>query len=167
MTDADIHRIKFYCTEQIGVEFPDAMIDQTLREIADANRYHPVRTWLKSLVWDGKPRLDTWLKDHAGAEGPDEYLAAISRKMLVAMVKRVFEPGCREIDSGIHRRKARCAKICTFGIRVTIRHIECGGDLGYVIAFTLILLFVNRLVGLLFYFFDNRKSFLGILSCRS
>lgn len=95
VTDADIHRIKFYATEQVGVEFPDAMIDQTLREIADANRYHPVRIWLKALKWDGKPRIGTWLKDHAGAEGPEGYLEAVSRKMLVAMVKRVFEPGCK------------------------------------------------------------------------
>lgn len=95
VTDADIHRIKFYCAENFGVEFNDHVIDQTLREIADANRFHPVKAWLSSLVWDGKPRLSSWLKDHAGAEGPDDYLEAVSRKMLIAMVKRVFEPGCK------------------------------------------------------------------------
>lgn len=95
VTDADIHRIRFYCAETVGIEFPDHMVNQTLMEIADTNRFHPVRSWLKSLVWDGKPRIDTWLKDHAGAEGPKEYLEAVSRKVLIAMVKRVFEPGCK------------------------------------------------------------------------
>ena len=95
VTDVDIHRIKFYCAEQVGVELPDNLINQTLMEIADDNRFHPVRNWLGSLKWDGTKRLDTWLIDHAGATGPDAYLRAVARKVLVAMVKRVYEPGCK------------------------------------------------------------------------
>jgi uncharacterized membrane protein required for colicin V production len=37
------------------------------------------------------------------------------------------------------------------------------GDIGYVVAFTLILIFVNRLVGLVFYFFDRVFEFLTII----
>ena len=95
VTDADIHRIKFYCAEQFGVEFPDTIINQTLMDVADYNRFHPVRNWLKSLKWDGVKRIDHWLVDHAGAVGPKAYLEDVSRKVLVAMVKRVFEPGCK------------------------------------------------------------------------
>lgn len=95
VTDIDIVRIKFFCAENFGVEFGDNTINQALVDIADLNRFHPVRDWLKGLSWDGKPRIDTWLKDHAGAVGPEAYLCEVSRKVLVAMVKRVFEPGCK------------------------------------------------------------------------
>lgn len=95
VSDADIHRIGFYCSERFGVEFPDNMIDKTLREIADKNRFHPVREWLRGLKWDGVQRADTWLKDFAGAAGPEPYLSDVSRKLLVAMVGRVMLPGVK------------------------------------------------------------------------
>lgn len=95
VVDHDIVRIKFFCAERFGVEFSDNVVNQSLMEIADRNRFHPVREWLEGLVWDGKDRIDTWLKDYAGADGPEPYLSDVSRKTLVAMVKRVFEPGCK------------------------------------------------------------------------
>lgn len=95
VTDMDIVRIKFYCAERFRIEFPDNLINQALLEIADVNRFHPVRDYMKGLEWDGTPRIETWLRDFAGASGPDDYLRAVSRKVLVAMVKRVFEPGCK------------------------------------------------------------------------
>lgn len=56
--------------------------------------FHPVREYFESLVWDGIPRLDTVLVDYLGAPD-DDYTRAVSRKTLVACVKRVFEPGCK------------------------------------------------------------------------
>ena len=95
VVDVDIVRIKFFCVEQFGVEFSDHTINQALIEIADKNRFHPVRDWLKTLKWDGVERIDTWLKDFAGAEAPEPYLSNVSRKLLVAMVARVFKPGIK------------------------------------------------------------------------
>ncbi len=95
VSDMDIVRIKEFCAEQYGIEFGDNTINQALMAIADLNRFHPVREWIQSLRWDGTPRIETWLRDFAGAVGPDDYLCAVSRKVLVAMVKRVFEPGCK------------------------------------------------------------------------
>lgn len=95
VVDLDIVRVKEFCAKEFGVEFGDSTIVQTLSAIADVNRYHPVRDYVRGLKWDGMPRLETWLKDFAGAHGPDKYLRAVSVKVLVAMVKRVFEPGCK------------------------------------------------------------------------
>jgi len=39
--------------------------------------------------------LALWLKDYMGATGPEPYLKAVSRKFLIAMVARVFEPGVK------------------------------------------------------------------------
>lgn len=93
--DIDIVRIKFFCVEQFGIEFGDHTINTALMQIADLNRFHPVKDWLRSLEWDGVSRIDTWLKDYAGAVGPEPYLSDVSRKLLVAMVARVFNPGVK------------------------------------------------------------------------
>jgi predicted P-loop ATPase len=95
VTDIDVDRIKDFCCQYYGIELNDRLIDQVLRIIADKNRFHPVRDWLSSLRWDGVERIDTWLKDYAEAKALEPYLADVSRKVLVAMVKRVFEPGCK------------------------------------------------------------------------
>lgn len=95
VTDIDIVRVKYYCLEQFGVEFSDHSINTALVKLADKNRYHPVRNWLRSLEWDGESRIDTWLKDYAGAVGPEPYLSDVSRKLLVAMVARVMKPGTK------------------------------------------------------------------------
>ncbi len=58
------------------------------------NTYHPIRDYLGALDWDGVPRVDTWLRTHLGAD--DTPLnRAIGRKMLVAAVRRVRQPGSK------------------------------------------------------------------------
>lgn len=57
--------------------------------------FDPLKDYVKGLVWDGTPRLSTWLEDYAGAVGPKEYLEAVSRKILMAMVARAVEPGVK------------------------------------------------------------------------
>jgi hypothetical protein len=56
--------------------------------------FDPVRDYVDGLEWDGVKRLDTWLVRYCKAE--DTPLnKAIGRKMLVAGVRRVREPGCK------------------------------------------------------------------------
>jgi predicted P-loop ATPase len=57
-------------------------------------RFHPVREWLKGLHWDGVQRVDTWLSTFLGAE-KTPYTIGIGRMFLIAMVARVFKPGCK------------------------------------------------------------------------
>ena len=54
----------------------------------------PVREHLNALVWDQKPRIARWLIDYAGA-ADTEYVRAVSRKALIAAVRRARQPGCR------------------------------------------------------------------------
>jgi predicted P-loop ATPase len=70
-------------------------INNAITIIAERNRFHPVREYLDELAWDGKPRLDTWLKRHLSASGPKEYLQVLSRKVLIAMVARIYDPGIK------------------------------------------------------------------------
>lgn len=61
---------------------------------AFSNKYHPVLDYLKPLVWDGIPRVDTWLIQSAGAADTD-YVRAVSAIVLLAAVRRVTHPGCK------------------------------------------------------------------------
>jgi hypothetical protein len=73
---------------------PRSFFDDVLLDLAQRNGYHPVREYLDNLVWDGVPRLNTWLSTYAGAPNT-ELTRAIGRKTLIAAVSRVRRPGCK------------------------------------------------------------------------
>ncbi len=94
--DIDMTLIKRWLADtEFGIEpSKDAMLEATSL-LAHRCKVHPVREWLDSLKWDGVPRINTWIKDYCQGDAPEPYLSEISRKFLLAMVKRVFEPGCQ------------------------------------------------------------------------
>lgn len=77
-----------------GIKTGLNLIDGLLLLIADQSPFHPVKDYLNSLVWDGKPRVDTWLKTYFATDDT-EYEREIGRIFLVAAVRRVRQPGCK------------------------------------------------------------------------
>ena len=73
---------------------PSQTTHQAVARVASERAFHPVRDYLDGLRWDGRKRIDTWLSYHLGAEHTD-YTERIGRMFLVAMVARVFTPGCK------------------------------------------------------------------------
>lgn len=80
--------------------------------------FHPVKDYLESTrnKWDQTtPRIDTMLIEYFGA--PDTpFIRAVSRIVMVASVRRIFEPGCKfdyltilESDEGFNKSSALCA----------------------------------------------------------
>lgn len=61
---------------------------------AKIDKYHPVKSYLEPLVWDGKARLDTLLIDYLGCED-STYTRLATRKTFSAAVNRVYRPGCK------------------------------------------------------------------------
>lgn len=56
---------------------------------------HPVRAFLEGLPgWDGQGRASHWLTQGLGAED-SEYTRSVARNFLVALIARVYEPGCQ------------------------------------------------------------------------
>lgn len=78
--------------EAVRIRTPDTIL-QAVRHVARLNTYHPVREFLEGLVWDQRPRVDTWTTRLLGA--PDtQYARMIGRYFLINMVRRIFGPGC-------------------------------------------------------------------------
>ena len=78
-----------------GMEVQPPKLILALDQLASENKRHPIREHLRTLKWDEKPRLDSWLKKYLGATEDDFYLKIVGRKMLIALVTRVFNPGCK------------------------------------------------------------------------
>lgn len=71
-----------------------AMIQNAFTEVAHTNRFHPIIEYLETQEWDGGERIETLFVDYLGAED-SQYVREVTRKMLVAAVKRLYEPGCK------------------------------------------------------------------------
>ncbi len=110
LKDIDLVEIKHWLSENYAFEPHTSLILEAVQKIANENRFHPVREFLATLKWDGKSRLDTWLRVYLGAKGPDDYLSAVGRKTLVGMIKRVQEPGSKFDYVLILEGKQGCGK---------------------------------------------------------
>lgn len=71
-----------------------ATIQNAFTEVVHANTFHPIKEYLETQVWDGVPRLDRLFVRYLGAED-SHYVRSVTRAMLVAAVKRIYEPGCK------------------------------------------------------------------------
>jgi predicted P-loop ATPase len=75
----------------------NASLNNTGRAVdmaARANSFHPVREYLNGLVWDGKPRIKTWLPRYFHCEDT-AYARAVGPRFLISAVARIFDPGCQ------------------------------------------------------------------------
>lgn len=78
-----------------GLRLRKHEISSVIRMIAHENAYHPIQDYLRSLKWDGIPRIDMWMLQHLRAVMTPA-LPIISRKWLIAMVARAMVPGCKQ-----------------------------------------------------------------------
>lgn len=60
----------------------------------EKHSFHPIKDYLNTLSWDEVKRIDTLFIDYLGAED-NSYVRTVTRKILVAAVARVFNPGCK------------------------------------------------------------------------
>lgn len=95
LADHDDINLKYYIATHYRFEPSKELCFEAHSFVARKHRWHPVRQYLEKLQWDGTPRLDSWLREALNASGPEAYLMAISRKVLVAAVARIYDPGCK------------------------------------------------------------------------
>lgn len=83
------------CNNVLGISNRQLVLS-TLRRIAlDPTRcYHPIKSAIESLRWDGKERLSDlfikWLK-----VDDNKYTREVGIKYMYSIIKRIYEPGCK------------------------------------------------------------------------
>lgn len=93
--DREVENIRLYLAQKYGgVEFSTQTIWKAVDLVGASNRHHPVREHIKRLKWDGVPRLDNWLVDYCGV-GDRPLHRQMGRKLVLAMIARIFDPGCK------------------------------------------------------------------------
>lgn len=102
IADSDDLRFGDWVSQHYGIKAASrAALAEAIDTVADGRHFHPVRDWLKKQKHDGTARLDKWLIHVLGMH-PDElppkrrkYLELVGRFLLMGLVARVMEPGCK------------------------------------------------------------------------
>lgn len=112
LSDADVSALTIWFQRRLELRrLKSKTVDEALRVVGwEHARSEPV-DWMRSLAWDGVPRLETMLSTYFRA--PDtEYTRAAATNWLTSMVARVMRPGCQVqtmvvLEAGQGRGKSR------------------------------------------------------------
>ena len=94
ITDAHVSRIQAEIQKDSLPTLSRDVMHQAIDAHAAEHPFHPVRHYLDGLVWDGAARIETWLPEYLGAED-SPYSREVGKMFLIAMVARIFKPGCK------------------------------------------------------------------------
>ncbi len=91
--DSDDSSLRHYIEKVYRITSP-MKINDGLLIVEEKNKFHPIRDYFNSLVWDGVKRVDNLFIDYLGASDT-KYNRMVTRKALVAGVARIFNPGVK------------------------------------------------------------------------
>ena len=92
--DSDNAALKVYLSNKYGIYSPTKTKDAILAVAAERS-YHPIKEYLDHLPeWDGIDRVEILLIDYFNATD-NSYTRAVTRKMMVAAVARIYHPGTK------------------------------------------------------------------------
>ncbi|MNW46301.1 Virulence-associated protein E [compost metagenome] len=89
----DDKRLRHWLGVAHGIRGASIILD-AFTETSRQNRFHPIKEFLESATWDGVPRVETIFIDYQGAEDT-HYTRQVTRKILIAAVARIYDPGCK------------------------------------------------------------------------
>jgi hypothetical protein len=93
-TDADYSRLRITMEKRGFKAVGRELIRDVVLLAADENPFDSAMEWLKSLEWDGIPRIEKFYHTHFGTEDT-AYTRAVSRYMWTALAGRVLKPGIK------------------------------------------------------------------------
>jgi predicted P-loop ATPase len=77
-----------------GVLVSVEVAGQAVQTAARDRPFHPVKTYLQSLQWDGVERVDGWLSTYLGTDDT-EYSRAVGSRWLISAIARILRPGAK------------------------------------------------------------------------
>ena len=81
-----------------GIELSTAMVTECVRAVARRRSFHPVQDYMRTLAWDGTPRLRDLTFKGFGARpevADPDLLVLLVQRFLLSILARVFEPGAK------------------------------------------------------------------------
>jgi hypothetical protein len=69
-------------------------VGEAVQVVAREKPFHPLRERIDALMWDGTPRLDTWLIKYLGAKDTT-YTRAVGKRWMISLIARLYQPGCK------------------------------------------------------------------------
>lgn len=91
--NVDYSGVRNYIETTYGICSAGKIEDSLSLEI-ERNAIHPIRDYLNELNWDGRERIKHTLADYFGADS-NLFTEESFKKMMVASVARVMDPGCK------------------------------------------------------------------------
>lgn len=70
------------------------IIQNAFTEVAHKNKFHPIKEYIEAQEWDGIERAERIFIEYLGAKD-SHYVRQVTRKILLAAVKRLYIPGCK------------------------------------------------------------------------
>jgi predicted P-loop ATPase len=92
-TDADDSGLWAFLSSKYKLKSRQTIFD-VISVVFHNHIFHPVKDFIESRPWDGELRVENLLIHYLGADDT-EYTRIITRKVLVAAVARVYDPGCK------------------------------------------------------------------------
>jgi predicted P-loop ATPase len=97
LNNMDILKIRDFIAQTHKLDYSVDNIMAAIKVDAYAKCYHPIRSWLENLEWDGTPRLIHLFNEYFRFSSPDpaeiKYRGAVGKAMMLASIWRIFQPG--------------------------------------------------------------------------
>jgi predicted P-loop ATPase len=94
LSDPALGRLRDQAERRYGIRFSAETLGEAALVVADGRKRSPVQEYLRSLRWDGVPRLQQ-LTDTLCAHRPTPLDLAIVRCFAIQAVARAMKPGCK------------------------------------------------------------------------
>lgn len=88
-----VHYIRAQADCRLGYTPSPSDVEAALLAAAKEKPFHPIEQYLRSITWDGVPRLSTMAADYLATDDPLH--AEMVRKFMIGAVARVLWPGCK------------------------------------------------------------------------
>jgi predicted P-loop ATPase len=93
-TDVDVGMVQEILQREGLKRVGRDIVHQAVEMQSHENGFHPVRSYLDSLRWDGVARIESLFPTYFGTEATP-YAKTIGKMFLISMVARIFKPGCK------------------------------------------------------------------------
>lgn len=98
MPDTFVHEIRAHADRRLGFTPSRDDVEAAIQTCAEQRPFHPIQNYLRSVDWDGVPRLRSMARDYFGSDS--DLHAELVRKWMISAVARAMNPGCK-VDTAL------------------------------------------------------------------